>query len=136
MENLFEYEDHKKLKEYKADSRREIDLDLVRNLPEYDELKRMGVNEITSDQQELNSTLKFSPTWQKKEKGFQEVFYTIHPTGIVRRYNPPKDNPELEGSGNDIKTFSNTFRTAREYRKALRYLIDYFKRKKEREDFR
>lgn len=136
MINLFEFDDFSKLKEYKADTRREINLEVVRNLPEYEELLRMGVSDETSGQQEINNTLKLVPGWQRKEKGHQKVFYTVHPTGIVRRYNPPRENEDLEGSGNDIKVFPDKFRTARDYRKALKYLIKYFKEKIKRGDYR
>jgi hypothetical protein len=136
MINLFEFDDLSKMKEYKAETRRDLNLDIVRNLPEYEELMRMGVVDETSHQQNINNTLKLVPGWQRKEKGHQKVYYTIHPTGIVRRYNPPKENEDLEGSGNDIKVFSDKFRSPRDYRKALKYLITYFKNKIENEDYR
>ena len=68
------------------------------------------------------------------------VFYTVHPTGKVRRYNPLKneDNPgeRMEGNGNDIKDFGKPFSRPSEYAKGLRYLWQYIKRKQERGNYR
>lgn len=75
---------------------------------------------------------------KQKEPGYDDVFYTIHPTGTVRRYNPPKskDGDVPEGSGNDLKKFPGKFRRSRDYKKAMIYLIEYLERKQERGDFR
>ena len=91
---------------YKEENRRPINLDAVRRTKEYRSLLSLGFKEDTSYQQELNNTMKFVRTKNKqKEPGYGDVFYTIHPTGTVRRYNPIKtsDGEVQEGSGNDLK---------------------------------
>jgi len=115
-----------------------MDLDEVKRSKEYRKIIRLGFKEVSSDQQGLNSTLKFVRTKNKqREKGFGDVFYTIHPTGSVRRYNPKKtkDGTMVEGSGNPIKKFP-AFKTPKSYKKALDYLYEYLLRKQERGDFR
>lgn len=140
MKYIFEFEKFKDPQApYKGESRKTINLDSVRRTKEYRRILSLGFKEDTSHQQELNSTMKFIRTKNKqKEAGYDDVFYTIHPTGTVRRYNPPKDdNNELpEGSGNDLKRFPSKFQRSRDYKKALIYLYGYLLRKQERGDFR
>ena len=124
---------------YKEENRRPINIDAVRRTKEYRKLLALGFKDDTSHQQELNNTLKFIRTkHQQKEIGYDDVFYTVHPTGTVRRYNPPKskDDDVQEGSGNDLKKFSKPFSRSRDYKQALTYLYDYLLRKQERGDFR
>ena len=141
MKFLLEYEKYNPEDEYRFDSRRSLNLDLVRKSVSYKRLIELGFKEDTSHQQEINNTLKFvSTTNNKNEKGHDKVFYTIHPTGKVRRYNPIKseDNPgeRMEGNGNDIKDFHKPFRRPSEYTKGLRYLWQYIKRKQENGNYR
>lgn len=141
MKHLLEYSKYTPESEYMSDSRRELNLDLVRKLPEYEMVLDLGFKDVTSHQQELNNTLKFTRTTDvQREKGHGKVFYTIHPTGIVRRYNPVKkrDNPsELdEGNGNDIRNFGKPFKKVTDYAKGLKYLWQYLKRKEEKGDYR
>jgi hypothetical protein len=141
MKFLLEYEKYNPEDEYRSDSRRSLNLDLVRKSVDYKRLIELGFKEDTSHQQEINNTLKFIRTTNNKnEKGHDKVFYTIHPTGKVRRYNPIKseDNPgeRMEGNGNDIKDFGKPFRRPSEYAKGLRYLWQYIKRKQERGNYR
>ena len=140
MKHLFEF---KKFKDpqapYKEESRKTINLDAVRRTKEYRKIISLGFKEDTSRQQELNSTMKFVRTKNKqREPGHDDVFYTIHPTGIVRRYNPVKDKSGevQEGSGNDLKRFPGKFVRSRDYKKAMTYLYEYLLRKQERGDFR
>lgn len=141
MIHLLEYEKYTPRSEYEADQRRELNLDLVRKLPEYEMVLGLGFKDMTSHQQELNNTLKFSRTTDvQRERGHGRVFYTIHPTGTVRRYNPVKDkkNPDEldQGNGNDIKRFNKPFTKVTDYAKGLKYLWQYLKRKEEKGDYR
>lgn len=137
MKNLLEFKKYDPENEYKEEYRREIDLNSVRKSQDYRNIIKMGFKETTSHQQELNNTLKFQRVREKeKEAGHSPVFYTIHPTGIVRRYNPKKSKDTPEGYGNDIKNFHTPFKTSREYIKALRYLWQYLRRKESNKDFR
>jgi hypothetical protein len=137
MKFLLEYEKYKPENEYKEESRRELNLNLVRKNLVYKKIIDLGFKEDTSHQQELNNTLKFIRTANKqKERGHSDVFYTIHPTGVVRRYNPVKSKDVPEGNGNDIKRFSKPFTKTSEYTKALNYLWQYLKRKEEKGDYR
>ena len=121
----------------KEENRKPINLDAVRRTKEYRSLLALGFKEDTSHQQELNNTLKFVRTANKqKEKGHTDVFYTIHPTGLVRRYNPVKSEDVPEGNGNIIKKFDKRFTKTTEYTKALNYLWQYLKRKEEKGDYR
>lgn len=123
--------------EYKVPTRREINLEWLRQSRPYRRVLQLGFKEDTSHQQELNNTLKFVRIRKKqKEKGHDDVFYTIHPSGTVRRYNPPKSPEVPEGSGNDIKRFPAPFKTGRDYIKALNYLWQYLRRKEQNKDFR
>lgn len=140
MKHLLEYEKYTPEKEYKSNSRRTLNLDIVRKSVDYKRLLDLGFAEDTSHQQELNNTLKFIRTANiKNERGHDKVFYTIHPTGIVRRYNPIKNrnNPgeRLEGNGNDIKDFGKPFNRPSQYAKGLKYLHQYIKRKQEKGDY-
>ena len=137
MKNLLNFKNYDPSNEYKADSRREISLDSIRKSADYRRILELGFKEDASHQQELNNTLKFIRTRKKqKEKGHDDVFYTVHPSGTVRRYNPIKGEEVPEGSGNDIKKFDRPFLNSRDYRKALRYLWQYLLRKQEKGDFR
>lgn len=141
MKHLLEYEKYNPEKEYSSDTRREIDLDVVRKMAGYERLIDLGFKEVTSHQQELNNTLKFTRTTNtQRERGHGKVFYTIHPTGKVRRYNPVrnKENPEEidQGNGNVIKDFMKPFKKPTDYGRGLDYLWQYIKRKEEREDYR
>jgi hypothetical protein len=120
-----------------VDTRRDLDLDKIRSTPAYRNIIKLGFREETSHQQELNNTLKFTRVREKqKEVGHDPVFYTIHPSGTVRRYNPIKSDEVPEGNGNDLKKFNRPFRTYRDYIKGLDYLWQYLKRKEEKKDFR
>ena len=89
MNNLLEYSKYDPRNEYKAEDRRDLDIDKVRKSKEYRNVIDLGFKEVHSYQQDLNNTLKFIRTKQKqKEDGHGDVFYTIHPSGTVRRYNP------------------------------------------------
>ena len=137
MKHVVDFEEYDPSDEYKSDSRRSINLDRVRKSVEYKRIIEMGFDEDTSHQQELNNTMKFIRTkHKKKEKGHGDVFYTIHPTGTVRRYNPIKSDDTPEGSGNDIKKFLDPFKTTADYKKGLNYLWQYLKRKEEKGDYR
>ena len=140
MKHLFEFKKFKDPQEmYKEENRKPINLDAVRRTKEYRKLLSLGFKEDTSHQQELNNTLKFIRTKNKqKETVYDDVFYTIHPTGTVRRYNPLKDKSGevQEGSGNDLKKFPKAFVRSRDYKQAMKYLHDYLLRKQERGDFR
>lgn len=141
MKFLLEYEKYSPESEYKFDSRRSLNLDNIRGSLDYRRLVKLGFEEVTSHQQELNNTLKFTRNSEKqREKGHGKVFYTIHPTGKVRRYNPVKDseNPKemVEGNGNVIKDFGKPFKRPSDYSKGLRYLWQYIKRKEEKGDYR
>lgn len=144
LENLKDYRDwlgegkkYKPEEEYKEDSRREMNLSQVRRTKEYEQLIELGFKEDSSHQQELNNTMKFIRTRNKqKETGHDDVFYTIHPTGVVRRYNPEKGKEVPEGSGNVIKKFPAKFSTPKDYKKGLRYLWQYLRRKENRGDYR
>jgi hypothetical protein len=140
LKHLFEFKKFKEPQEmYKEENRRPINIDAVRRTKEYRSLLALGFKEDTSHQQELNNTMKFVRTKNKqKEDGHGDVFYTIHPTGTVRRYNPEKtkDGEIQEGSGNDIKKFPGKFVRSRDYKKAMIYLKEYLERKQERGDFR
>lgn len=137
MKNLLKFKDYSPEDEYRKESRRELDLDLVRKTIEYRRILDLGFEEKTSHQQEMNNTMKFQRSEQiQKEKGHGPVFYTIHPSGTVRRYNPKRGKDIPEGSGNDIKDFEMPFLHSRDYRKALRYLWQYLKRKERRKDYR
>ncbi len=141
MKHLLEYSKYEPEEEYKSDSRRKINLDVVREFPEYRMILDLGFKDVTSHQQELNNTLKFTRTTDvQRERGHGKVFYTIHPTGIVRRYNPVKNrkNPaELdEGNGNDLRDFGKPFKRAIDYVKGLKYLLQYLKRKEQKGDYR
>lgn len=137
MKNLLNFKNYDPNDEYKSDSRREISLESIRKSPDYRRILELGFKEDTSHQQELNNTIKFVRTRKKqREKGHDDVFYTIHPSGTVRRYNPIKGEEVPEGSGNDIKKFDTPFLKSRDYKKALRYLWQYLLRKQEKGDFR
>ena len=137
MENLLNFKDYEPAEEYKSESRRSLNLDSVRGSKEYKRIIKLGFEEETSHQQEINNTMKFIRTKQKqKEKGHDDVFYTIHPTGTVRRYNPIKSEEIPQGSGNDIKKFIEPFEKPRDYIKGLNYLWQYLKRKEANKDFR
>lgn len=137
MKNVLSFSDYDPADEYKSELRRDINLNAARRSPAYKELLRMGFEEITSDQQELNNTLKFIRTRRHaKDKGHDFPFYTIHPSGTVRRYNPPKSAEQPEGSGNDIKKFTKPFVRGRDYIKGIKYLIGYLERKEERGDYK
>lgn len=137
MKNLLSFKNYRPGKEYKTETRRELDLDVIRSSADYRKIIELGFKEDTSHQQELNNTLKFVRTSKKqKERGHDDVFYTVHPTGTVRRYNPIRSEDTPEGSGNDIKKFNRPFSTIRDYRKGLKYLYGYLIRKQKRGDFR
>ena len=62
MKFLLEYEKYSPEEEYKSDSRRSLNLDLVRKTVDYKRLIELGLKEDTSHQQEINNTLKFVRT--------------------------------------------------------------------------
>lgn len=139
MKSLLEYRKYDPKNEYQEDTRREVDLDRIRRGQEYRDILELGFEEVTSHQQEINNTIKFQRKNQPEVEGFGEVFYTIHPTGVVRRYNPREDRKNDEtpqGEGNTIRTYPSPFRNSREYKKALRYLFNYIRRKELRGDYR
>ena len=139
MKSLLEYRKYDPKDEYQEDTRRDIDLDRIRKSSEYRDIIDLGFEDTTSHQQEINNTIKFQRKSQPDVKGFGEVFYTIHPTGVVRRYNPREDRNTDEipqGQGNTIRTYPSHFRNSREYKKALRYLFNYIRRKELRGDYR
>ena len=144
LENLKDYRDwlsekekYDPMEEYQPDTRRRLNLDSVRKSPEYERIIDLGFVEDTSHQQSLNNTIKFTREEEiQPERGMAKVFYTIHPTGIVRRYNPERSKEIPEGSGNDIKVFPKPFERPRDYIKALRYLFQYLRRKEIEKNFR
>jgi CRISPR/Cas system-associated endonuclease/helicase Cas3 len=106
VKNIKSYKDYKPEKEYEKSTRREVNLDVLRKSKDYKDIIKMGFKETTSHQQELNNTLKFERKKEKqKEKGKGKTFYTVHPSGIVRRYNPDKSKEIPQGSGNDLINF-------------------------------
>jgi len=136
MINLFEFDKYDPKSEYLEDERRSIDLDKIRKSDAYRDIIDLGFSDDTSDQQELNNTLKFRRKRQPEVDGYGEVFYTVHPTGVVRRYNPIVSSETPEGQGNAIRTYPDPFRNGKEYKKALRYLFNYLRRKELRKDYR
>lgn len=137
MKYVVIFEEYDPSDEYKLDSRRAINLDRIRKSIEYKRIMDLGFEEETSHQQELNNSMKFIRTENKqREKGHGDVFYTIHPTGTVRRYNPIRSKETPEGSGNDIKKFVEPFKNIADYKKGLNYLWQYLKRKEDRKDYR
>ena len=137
MENLLNFKDYEPAEEYKSESRRSLNLDSVRRSKEYKRIIKLGFDEETSNQQEINNTLKFIRSKHKQtEKDHDDVFYTIHPTGTVRRYNPIKSEDIPQGNGNDIKKFIEPFEKPKDYIKGLNYLWQYLKRKEANKDFR
>ncbi len=137
MKNIKSYKDYNPEGEYKKSSRRDLDLEMLRKSKEYKSIIKLGFSETTSHQQELNNTIKFERKREKqKEKGKSKPFYTIHPSGIVRRYNPDKSEDIQQGSGNDLINFGAPFRSHREYKKGLKYLKSYIERKEDRKDYR
>lgn len=136
MKHLMIFEDYNPRKEYMSDTRRDIDLDDVRSLPEYQDIIALGFKEDTSLQQELNNTIKFSRRRHKQgESGYGEVFYTIHPSGSIRRYNPPAGENAPAGSGNDLYKYPK-FKNAKDYRKGLLFLWQYLRRKEGKGNYR
>lgn len=137
LKHLLEFEKYDPRLEYKVETRRELSLDNIRRSKEYRNILDLGFEEDHSHQQALNNTLKFVRVKNKqKEKGHGDVFYTIHPSGIVRRYNPEKSDEVPEGGGNDIRRFPRPFKTLKDYNKALQYLFNYLRRKELRKNFR
>lgn len=136
MRSIVEFEDYDPRSEYIEDERRNLDLDWIRGTKEYQQIIDLGFEDITSDQQELNNTLKFQRKKQPDIEGYDKVFYTIHPTGTVRRYNPVESDEIPQGQGNTIRTFPKPFNTSRDYKKAFRYLHNYLRRKELKKDFR
>lgn len=136
-EQKVETEKYDPMEEYQPETRRRINLDSIRETPEYKRIIDLGFIEDTSYQQSLNNTIKFTREEEiQPEKGMSKVFYTIHPTGTVRRYNPERSKEIPEGSGNDIKVFNKPFERPRDYIKALRYLFQYLRRKEIEKNFR
>jgi hypothetical protein len=136
MKHLMIFEAYNPRKEYKVDSRRDIDLDKVRSMPEYKDIIDLGFKEDTSFQQELNNTLKFIRRRHKQsEKDHGDVFYTIHPSGAIRRYNPPKGENTPSGSGNDLFKYPK-FKSEKDYRKGLLFLWQYLRRKENQGNYR
>lgn len=137
MKHLILYEKYNPSKEYKVGSRRKLNLNRLRQSRAYRRIIELGFKEDTSHQQELNNTLRFVRTRKKqKETGHDDVFYTIHPSGTVRRYNPIKSADVPEGNGNDIKRFNSPFKSGKDYIKGLNYLWQYLKRKEAKKDYR
>jgi hypothetical protein len=137
MKNLINFNKYIPDNEYKTESRRELDLDKLKKTKEFKKIIKLGFDEDTSHQQELNNTIKFRRISKKeKEKDHGDVFYTVHPSGIIRRYNPVKSDDVPEGNGNDIKRFTLPFKTTKDYIKGLKYLYEYIKRKEQRKDYR
>ncbi len=100
------------------------------------EIIDLGFKEDTSFQQELNNTIKFVRSRHKQsEDGFGEVFYTIHPSGSIRRYNPPKSEETPAGSGNVLFKYPK-FKDESDYRRAFLFLWQYLRRKANLGDFR
>jgi hypothetical protein len=137
VKNVLSFSKYDPNKEYKRETRRDIDLKYIRNSKEYRRIIDLGFKDVTSHQQDLNNTIKLTRRIKKQsERGHDDVFYTIHPSGTVRRYNPPKSEEIPSGSGNDIKKFESPFRGSRGYLKAFRYLYNYLTRKEEKGNFR
>jgi len=139
MSQIKSYKDYEPREEYLEDNRRDIDLDKIRKGIEYLDILDLGFDDITSHQQELNNTLKFQRKSQPDVDGYGDVFYTIHPTGVVRRYNPVEvrgSEETPEGQGNPIRTYPGPFRNSTEYKKGLRYLFNYLRRKELRGNYR
>ncbi|NBV27571.1 hypothetical protein EBS02_00915 [bacterium] len=137
MRFLLEYEDYDPREEYLSDTRRHLHLDSIRKSDIYQKILDLGFIEEHSYQQSLNNTLKFfRPEQDSLEPGEEKIFYTIHPTGIVRRYNPKIDDVVPEGFGNEIKKFPGPFTKTSDYIKALNYLYYYLRRKEMRGNFR
>lgn len=136
MRYLRIFEKYSPFKEYKADTRRNLDLEKVRAMQEYRDILDLGFKEETSFQQELNNTIKFVRSRHKQnQSGFGEVFYTIHPSGSIRRYNPPKSEETPAGSGNVLFKYPK-FKNEEDYRKAFLFLWQYLRRKENLGDFR
>jgi hypothetical protein len=137
MKNLLSFKKYDPEKEYKKDFRREINLDSIKKTKAFKRILDLGFEENSSHQQDLNNTLKFTRVKKKQsEPGHADVFYTIHPSGTVRRYNPIKSAEIPEGEGNDIKKFPQPFKSGKDYIKALNYLWQYLKRKESQKNFR
>jgi len=137
LHHLLEFKKYDPRLEYKTDTRRDISLDDIRKSGPYRNIIHLGFEEDHSHQQELNNTLKFVRIKHKqRERGHGDVFYTVHPSGIVRRYNPEKSHEIPEGGGNDIRRFPRPFKTLKDYNKALKYLFNYLRRKELRNDYR
>ena len=137
MKNLVNFRNYNPDNEYKKESRRKLNLDRVKQTKAYKRILELGFKEDASHQQQLNNTLKFIRVRKKQsEPGHGDVFYTIHPSGTVRRYNPIRSAEIPEGDGNDIKKFPLPFKTGKDYVKALNYLWQYLKRKESEKDYR
>jgi len=137
MRFLLEYEDYDPREEYLTDTRRRLSLGGIRKSDIYQKILDLGFVEQHSLQQGLNNTLKFfRPDQESLEPGEEKIFYTIHPTGTVRRYNPKVDDTIPEGFGNEIKKFPRPFTKPVDYLRALNYLYYYLKRKEMRGNFR
>jgi len=136
VKNILNFKRYDPENEYKEDYRREINLGVVKKSKPYKALIAMGFKDVTSHQQELNNTIKFIRTDNiEKEPGHDTPFYTIHPSGTIRRYNPIKGEETPEGSGNDLKKF-RPFLNAKDYLKGVKWLKAYLTRKETRGDFR
>lgn len=137
MKNILSFKKYNPENEYKKKFRRELNLDNLRKTKAFFRILDLGFREETSHQQELNNTIKFVRTRNKQgEAGHSDVFYTIHPSGTVRRYNPIKAKETPEGEGNDIKKFPEPFKSGKDYVKALNYLWQYLKRKESQKNYR
>jgi hypothetical protein len=137
MKNILSFKKYNPENEYKKKFRRELNLENLRKTRAFSRILDLGFSEESSHQQELNNTIKFIRTKKKQdEPGHDDVFYTIHPSGTVRRYNPIKSEETPEGEGNDIKKFPQPFKSGRDYIKALNYLWQYLKRKESQKNFR
>ena len=68
MNNLLEYSKYDPRNEYKAEDRRDLDIDKVRKSKEYRNVIDLGFKEVHSYQQDLNNTLKFIRTKQKQKE--------------------------------------------------------------------
>jgi hypothetical protein len=137
MKNILSFKKYNPENEYKKKFRRDLNLENLRKTKAFSRILDLGFSEETSHQQELNNTIKFVRTSNKQsETGHSDVFYTIHPSGTVRRYNPIKSAETPEGDGNDIKKFPVPFKSGREYVKALNYLWQYLKRKESQKNYR
>ena len=137
LKNEFSVGEYTPSDEYQEGLRRNINLNSIRKTKEYRNIIDLGFIDDTSHQQELNNTIKFIRKSDiDKEFGMDPVFYTIHPTGTIRRYNPPKSDETPQGSGNDIKVFNKPFFRGKDYLKGLKYLFHYLRRKEGRGDYR